>query len=91
MTSPYNMGRCQCERPPKRGEATRWLIAELAEWLEHPCRDEASDVAYHAGRAFYAWTGITVVLPGAKAAIDKGTQRYEENGCVRSKRNACTR
>lgn len=91
MKSPYNMGRCICEKPPRPAEAIKWLIDEVLEFLQHPCRDEAGDVSYHLGRAIYACTGITVVLPGAQAAINKGTHRFSEHGCVRSARNACNK
>lgn len=88
---PYNYGLCQCVSTAPRGKhLISRLMDECIEFAMSPSVDELGDISCIASQIVYLVTGVPVILPFADKALSKGRRRYEEHGCVRSKRNKCS-
>lgn len=62
------------------------LTDEIGEFVSEPSLGEIWDVLHAAGRLFYKLTGIPLNLL-AYPTVRKHSQRFEEYGCIRSRRN----
>lgn len=65
------------------------FFEELIEFLKAPSKDELSDCMLMITQFIYVVTGHVVIMPYAQLSLQKGRDRVNAHGCVRSKRNSC--
>jgi len=85
----YNEGiRVADERnPPTLGKRWNEFLDEFKEFREEPSLDELSDTIHSFGRVIHRITGFNGIALIGWPTVKKHAKRYEEHGCIRSKRN----
>ncbi len=84
----YHMGMATYDICHKPSLVNQWdaLRDEVAEFLEQPSLEEASDVLHSVGRIVWKLTCIPLYLL-AWPTVCKHSQRFACQGCIRSSRN----
>lgn len=81
------MEACKCLDVLGVWYALKCIIDEVVEFVREPSRDELSDICWGVGRLVGALLGkVYVRVPGDRLHYEKVMSRYEEYGCVRSRR-----
>lgn len=90
MSNPYNWGLCACCTEPTVKFLVQRLKEEMVELMTDHNIDELCDVMCILSQLVFKLTRVPIVLPFADKSFQKGRDRYNQHGCVRSYRNRCT-
>lgn len=88
MLQNYQKGMSAFDNCHNSSVRSQWLALkdEIGEFVSEPNLSEIWDILHAAGRLFYKLTRVPLYLL-AYPTVRKHSQRFEEYGCIRSRRN----